>query len=624
MKMRISNKINFLVASIIILLTIFIGFIFIRHETKAIKTELDERANTIVNNLAYNSKYGILVENREVLHRLLEGIRREKDVAYVKIENKEGKIIVHAGEIAGEAIKEYNASVVAESMPKAKEKWGFIQEMNSNEIKKETIGLVRVGVSLARMNRKTGELKNYIAGVSFVIITIACSIAFLGIRFFISRPLKLLLEGIKKISQGSLSHRIEKITRDEIGELVISFNKMTEDLSKTFVSKDYVDNIIMSMDDSLIVIDPDKKIKTINKATCLLLEYTEEELIDKPINMIFDNENNLFKKNGLSELIEKGSISNYELNYKTKTGDIIPVLFSASLMVDKKGELLAIVGVGKNITERKQLERKVKERTEQLEKTNRKLLREMTEKEDFLRAVSHDLGAPLRNIAGMASSLIKRYNKTLDEGAQYRLERIQSNADKEMELIQELLELSRIKTKREIFEYINLQNLVQGIKEEFEFQLETKAIELNIDNSLPMIYCEKNRIKQIFMNLIDNAIKYIGDTEKPRIDIGYNVEDNKITFWIKDNGMGIKKEDHQRIFHVFRRGKGREFAKVEGKGIGLASVKSIIENYNGELWVESEEGIGSTFYFTIPKEIILPETEVTRNGKQRNENTISG
>ncbi|MDZ7261879.1 MAG: ATP-binding protein, partial [candidate division KSB1 bacterium] len=261
------------------------------------------------------------------------------------------------------------------------------------------------------------------------------------------------------------------------------------------------------------------------------------------------------------------------------------------------------------VAELQQAQTKLNEHRKMLEQTNTKLQKAMAEKDEFLRAVSHDLGAPLRNVAGMAASLIRKYGQNLDQEAKYRLERIQSNVDKEMELIQELLELSRIKTRREKFETVNLPSLIQDIREVFEYQLEEKGIELTWHNSLPTIRCEKNRIKQVFQNLIDNAIKYMGEVAQPRIEIGSTEEKARFTFWVKDNGTGIKKENQQSIFHIFRRGEGSAVAKVPGRGIGLATVKSIVENYDGEIWVESEEGKGSTFYFTLSKGIVaLKET----------------
>lgn len=259
------------------------------------------------------------------------------------------------------------------------------------------------------------------------------------------------------------------------------------------------------------------------------------------------------------------------------------------------------------------LEQKVHERTAELEKVNHRLQAEISEKEDFLRAVSHDLNAPLRNIAGMASMLAIKYQASLEKDALQRLERIQKNVQVECELINELLELSRIKTRREKIERVDLHELVTAVSEAFSSDLETRGITLRILSDLPIMRGEKMRLRQVFQNLVDNAIKYMRDDGPKEIKIachpGTGASDEMV-FSVADTGMGIAKEDLPALFHVFRRAKNASVMKVPGKGVGLASVKSIVENYSGRLWVESVQGAGTTFCFAIPRSHFETRKEV--------------
>jgi signal transduction histidine kinase len=239
----------------------------------------------------------------------------------------------------------------------------------------------------------------------------------------------------------------------------------------------------------------------------------------------------------------------------------------------------------------------------QLERVNDRLRREMEEKDDFLRAVSHDLSAPLRNIAGMTSMLMRKYSDSLDEKAKDRLSRIMKNVDREMELINELLELSRIKTRRQPFSTVDLNEVIEQVIEELSYDLETRGGQVVVKDRLPTIYCERNRFKQLFQNLIDNALKYSKEDMPPLIEIGFQERDGDYLFYVKDNGIGIRKEDKERIFHIFRRVQSPEASKVEGKGVGLAAVKRIVEAYGGDIWVESKYGEGSTFFISMPKTI---------------------
>jgi signal transduction histidine kinase len=245
------------------------------------------------------------------------------------------------------------------------------------------------------------------------------------------------------------------------------------------------------------------------------------------------------------------------------------------------------------------LEDKVQQRTAQLEMANKRLSSEIAEKEDFLRAVSHDLNAPLRNISGMATMLLMKSRDKFDAEIIHRLERIQKNVEAETDLIAELLELSRIKTRRQKMEPVDVNQLINDIGDVLENDLRSKGIDLVVDNKLPVVQCEKARLRQVFQNLIDNAIKYMGDKPGKAIHVGCNVRVTETEFYVRDTGIGIDPEDISKVFFVFRRGKNTAACNVPGKGVGLASVKSIIETYNGTIWVESQLGVGSTFRFTI-------------------------
>ena len=259
------------------------------------------------------------------------------------------------------------------------------------------------------------------------------------------------------------------------------------------------------------------------------------------------------------------------------------------------------------------LEQKVAQRTAQLEAANSRLSSEIAEKEAFLRAVSHDLNAPLRNIDGMASILLLKHRDKLDDDVIHRLERIKKNVEHETGLIAELLELSRIKTRRQKMETVEIEAVVRQLHEMFENDLKERDIRLIIHRPLPVLECERARMRQVFQNLIDNAIKYMGEPTpdgqpRPReIHVGCTVRLTEAEFYVRDTGIGIDPSDVEHVFQVFRRGRSAAVNNVAGKGVGLASVRSIVETYNGRIWVESTVGEGSTFRFTINGRFVRSE-----------------
>jgi signal transduction histidine kinase len=253
----------------------------------------------------------------------------------------------------------------------------------------------------------------------------------------------------------------------------------------------------------------------------------------------------------------------------------------------------------------RELESNVRQRTAQLQTANKRLSSEIAEKEDFLRAISHDLNAPLRNISGMADMLLRK-RETLDADVIHRLERIQKNVEVETNLIAELLELSHIKTQRLKMEPLDTHALVEEVAGMFEADLRTRDIRLVIDGALPALRAERARLRQVFQNLIDNGVKYMGEKNSPReIHLGCALRADETEFYVRDTGIGMDAKDLELLFHVFRRGANARAARIPGKGIGLASVKSIVETYSGSIWAESTPGSGTTFFFTINGEYVI-------------------
>jgi signal transduction histidine kinase len=260
-----------------------------------------------------------------------------------------------------------------------------------------------------------------------------------------------------------------------------------------------------------------------------------------------------------------------------------------------------------------QLEEKVQLRTSELVTVNARLETEIRDKDEFLRAVTHDLGAPLRNINGMASMLLLKYKEALADDALNKLQRISANAKLQTELIGELLELSKIRTRPGRREVVDLGELVRDLCASMSYDLERSEIDLRIDEPLPVIYAERNRIRQVFQNLLENAVKYMLDAKQRRITVTCTQDDQQYTFSVSDTGHGIAEQDLPHVFQVFRRATHSGTHTVPGRGVGLASVKSILETYGGQLSVQSKLGEGSTFRFTIPRaRVALPGCVLTR------------
>jgi signal transduction histidine kinase len=190
-------------------------------------------------------------------------------------------------------------------------------------------------------------------------------------------------------------------------------------------------------------------------------------------------------------------------------------------------------------------------------------------------------------------------SRELPEEVIARLQRIQANVDSETALINELLELSRIRTRPQQRRPTDMGALMHELAGTFEFELKSRHIELAVADGMPTIVVETSRIRQVFQNLIDNAIKYMHRETGGRISVGYERVDGHHRFHVADNGPGIPPAEQRKVFCVFRRAESAAAAGVQGKGVGLALVKSVLANYDGRAWLESEVGQGTTFYVSL-------------------------
>ena len=249
-----------------------------------------------------------------------------------------------------------------------------------------------------------------------------------------------------------------------------------------------------------------------------------------------------------------------------------------------------------------ELENRVIERTdalskanEQLQQLNNELAQSNQELEQFAYVASHDLREPLRMVSSFTKLLAQRYSGQLDDEADTIINFAVDGAARMEILINDLLTYSRVGTYQQSFQKTNCQIVLEETLSHLELLVqETSAVVKS--SELPTVRGDKAQLVQLFQNLIDNAIKY-HSSEVPQIKIGAQFQDDRWLFRFQDNGIGIEPKHHKRIFQIFQRLHTRQ--QYSGTGIGLAICQKIVECHGGEIWVESELGKGSTFYFTL-------------------------
>ena len=288
-----------------------------------------------------------------------------------------------------------------------------------------------------------------------------------------------------------------------------------------------------------------------------------------------------------------------EYRYAKVTGEYAFVVDRGIIIRNKKGEAVRMVGAMMDITQRKETEESLRKLNAELDLRANELALSNAELEQFAFVASHDLQEPLRMITSFLAQLEKNYGHKLDERAEKYIFFAVDGAKRMRQIILDLLEFSRVGRKDGEIEKVDLNELIDEVIS-LQHQLINEKSAKIIVNKLPTIQVHKARIHQVFQNLINNALKYTKEEVAPVIEISVIENDYYWTFVVKDNGLGIEQEFFEKIFVIFQRLHAKD--EFNGTGMGLAIVKKIVETLGGKIWLESEYGVGSTFFFTIKKQ----------------------
>ena len=319
------------------------------------------------------------------------------------------------------------------------------------------------------------------------------------------------------------------------------------------------------------------------------LEYdSKEDIIGKPIFELYEDESKL-KALRLNKLFqEKGELKNVEQEMVTKNGKIVPVIMNSTVELDENGNGITNRFTCVDISELKQVQEELESQKKDLERANHDL-------EQFVSICSHDLQEPLSTIKFGSDILGKIYSDKLDQKGKDYIQYIDEASDRLSAQIKALLEHSRIgrNTKKKM---VDTRELVEVVRYDLTKRIKDTNAKVHI-GSLPKLMVYEVEMRLLFQNLLSNALKYCAKDKTPEVRISAYQEDEYWVFSVMDNGIGISEEDQKNIFTIFNRVPTEE--KYEGTGVGLAHVHKIVVLHGGSIWVDSQPGVGSTFYFKI-------------------------
>lgn len=427
------------------------------------------------------------------------------------------------------------------------------------------LGVLRVSLFLMDINNLLGDLKRKILHIALIMVVISL----LGAIAFsknLSNPIRKLADGAQKVASGDFDVKIFLRNKDELKDLADSFNYMTEKVKTLFADssfqKDAMNSIISSIQESLLVLDKKGGITLCNESFKKM--FQDDFAAGRPCCEVL-------KASKVSDLIKRMSEQRRNLTEEVELNEKI-FLCSASFIASKEEVVLILY----DITEIKRLEKI---------------------KKDFVVNVSHELRTPLTAIKGFVETL----EDELSQKHKHYLGIIKRHTDRLINIVNDLLLLSELEERKFelIKEKVNLKDLIENVIKIFDQRLKEKGLTITLDaNKEPFpIKADSFKLEQMFINLIDNAIKY---TEKGDIKVSLIYNGEMANIEIQDTGIGIPEKDLARIFERFYVVDKSRSRRLGGTGLGLSIVKHIALLHNGKIDVESALGVGTRFIISLP------------------------
>lgn len=469
---------------------------------------------------------------------------------------------------------------------------------------------------------KVTDLINFNRVIILFLIPIILG-AFLVLGFFISKsfsdPLKNIILGIDHVKKGDLEFVIKKEGSEEHHKIIDAFNQMTTYIKESQITLKQqllqIENLQSSLDNSSIVAitDKDGTITYVNKKFCDISKYSKEELIGQNHSILKSGFHNAEFYQNIWKTISSGKIWQGDIKNKAKDGTFYWVRTTITPFIGKDGKLAQYIAVRTDVTELYAQKDTIESQFQELKKAD-------GQKDEFISMISHELKSPIFPIIGYCDllrepELSKNFNILHFEA----LDEITSNAERLRRITEDLLDVNRINMKKlpYIIEKFSLAKFATRIAKEHAHLMKEKQIEFYV---LPVedqiIESDEQRLMQVIGNIIRNAVDFVPNKDG-KITVNIRSKSGHITFSVKDNGVGMSKENQHELFAPFYQVDSSATRKHGGAGLGLAICKGIVEDLGGKIWVESDAGKGSTFFFSVPLKSIEKKDESGDNTQEQ-------
>ena len=569
---------------------------FLTYELLAYRAELRDQVETLAHVLARNTTAALIFDDEKDAADVLSGLVEERHMLAGAIYTVDGRLFA-----------EYRRSGGTGSIPKTPGPPGSHFELGSLVVfdpvteGQRRVGTIYLQMSVAALNQR---LTVYLMTLTAILI------ASLGLAWFlswklqrgVSRPILALTQVARAVAdRRDYSVRAERLSDDELGVLTDAFNQMLERIQAGKEARRLLVAIVDSSDDAIIGKDLQQHILSWNPGAEKMFGYTAEEVIGRTVEFLIP-EGYREQEQEAFTMVSRGKPVHMETVRMRKDRKLVQISLSVSPIRDNEGKIIGGSFISRDITRQKEaeaellrlkedLEHRVRERTAELEAANKEM-------EAFSYSVAHDLRAPLRHIDAYAQVLKGDFAESINPEIVKYLDRISNSSRNLGRLVDDLLNLARIGRQDVVRQRTALRGLVNEIIEELKDEIAKRQVEWRIGN-LPEIDADPGLVKQVYANLLGNAVKYTRKREHAIIEVGAREEGREILFYVRDNGVGFNMKYAHKLFGVFQRLHRPE--DFEGTGIGLATTARIVQKHGGRIWAEAEPDKGATFFFTLSR-----------------------
>ena len=580
--------------------------LFVFAQRSILQHQVELRAAALAGFVASQAEFPMLVGDRVELQRIAANALASEDVLFVTFDDKSGPLAIRS---IRPGLREppredatANEGLSLRTLPDRRRYLDVRRPILAPgadgpvewEVKSNTrarLGSVRLGFSMEHEDARLAQMVRWWLAIAAAALGITGWVQFFQLRRLLA-PLHGLIRFTEHVGSGDLGQHAPVTRADEVGRLATAFNRMVQKLSRTMVSKAYVDDIIQSMGESLIVTDARGRIGMVNQATTLLLGYAERDLVGQSFDLVSPAAAEGLQSMAYGSLVAGG----IEHQYRMKDGRYLPVLLSISGMRGAGGAK-GQVWLAQDITEQKRVREELLSAKEAAESASQA-------KSHFLANMSHELRTPLNAIIGYSQMLVEICEERNLPDMATDLSRIERSGKHLLALINDILDLSKIEAGKMVneAELFAPKEIVEDMLLTVRPLAEQNHNRLTVNYAGPglTIFADTVKFRQSLLNLLSNACKFT-ENGVVSVEVKRPEGDQRWTeVSVTDTGIGMTPEQQAPLFQPFTQGDASTTRRFGGTGLGLAISQRFCRMMGGEITVESEAGKGSTFTMRLP------------------------